>query len=36
MDKDEVCKIIKAVAEGLLKACQTMEESKERPDGKNR
>jgi hypothetical protein len=32
MDKKEICLIVKAIAAGMLAACQTMTEEKETPD----
>ena len=32
MDKKEICLIVKAVAAGMLAACQTMESAKEATD----
>ena len=32
MDRKEICAIVKAVAQGMLKACETMEQ--ENGDGK--
>jgi hypothetical protein len=32
MDKNEICLIVKAIAAGMLSACQTMTEEKETRD----
>jgi len=32
MDKKEICAIVKAVAQGMLKACDTMEQEETKGD----